>query len=460
MIQRLLFITFVCLSVFAPLSPVLAERSAPGDYNGDDLSDLVVARSIAGGWNWFIRYSNGTESQPIPFGLANDQYTDSLYAGDFNGDGRFEPGVVRSGADGLLTWYSRRGDGTARSQQWGLVGDEQVTGYFDSDDVTDIAVVRNVGGLLYWFLARSSGTDKNLQQWGLQGDAVFSGDLNGDRKDDLIVARAISGGVTWFARTTTGIALTPIQWGLQSDTLLPPFDVNDDGVDDLVVVREIVGGLVAFIRLNNANGSALTTQIINFGLKGDVPFVGSYTRSDTGEFGVYRTSAGTVSTHFINAVNSGLSVLPFGLAGDALVRPDGMGVGDESTDEPEDSGIDSVCDSIRGSYSGFLWKPSSDHSGGSREGNPLVIFKSGGPRDTCLPVYAENGEQITQFGVYEYNGKYGSRWYSGFGCGDALSASEIASIARDTAGSSSVYVGRGDGSCVGPLNPTSRNGSL
>jgi hypothetical protein len=78
----------------------------------------------------------------------------------------------------------------------------------------------------------------------------------------------------------------------------------------------------------------------------------------------------------------------------------------------------------------------------------------------CLNVYASNGEVVSKMGVYEYNGRYGGRWYTGRGCGDLKYGSQIASAAQSKTGSPRVYVQRQQGVCVGPFDPRNRNGGL
>ena len=91
----------------------------------------------------------------------------------------------------------------------------------------------------------------------------------------------------------------------------------------------------------------------------------------------------------------------------------------------------------------------------------MIAWKSAPPNNkTCLRVYAANGQEISKAGLYESSGKYGARWYTGWGCGDLKSAGQIAAAANAAAGSSSVYLEGAGSSCVGPFNPNVRNGNL
>ena len=66
---------------------------------------------------------------------------DIAVPGDYDGDGRIDFAVWRSG-----TWWVRQSsDNGVVSRLWGQVGDVPVPGHFDSDAMTDMAVWRPGG---------------------------------------------------------------------------------------------------------------------------------------------------------------------------------------------------------------------------------------------------------------------------------------------------------------------------
>lgn len=304
--------------LFCLASPLVARATVPGDYDSDGRSDITVVREAGGYLHWFIRYANGVENFPVLFGLKGDQ----VYAGDFDGDGRFEPGVIRQGAQGLLNWYTMAPDGSAVERQWGLQGDVTLTGNFNYDNAADLIAARKSGGLLFWHIYVSN-VGYGLDQWGLSSDTPFVGDLNGDDVDEIIAMRREGGGIMWYVKALGGAPMANVQWGLAGDRALPPYDLNGDKHDDFIVVRELGGQLHAFIRYNGYNGVQIGFGIVPFGLKGDIPFTGTFFNHGAGDFGVYRPGAQSVHfLHFVNAFgqNDGLGV-PFGLGGDILVQP-------------------------------------------------------------------------------------------------------------------------------------------
>lgn len=460
---------------FAQIFLVLSLASAQtrdavmGDYDGDGRTDIVVARQMNGGLYWFIRYATGEEVPYFQFGLApTAQTADQVVAGDYDGDGRYEPGVVREEGDGGLYWYVRDQEGNAVRNQWGLHDDTPLNGYFgESSGALSQVVVRNYGGGLYWFINRESMS--TAVQWGLSGDKVFTADVDGDGIDELLVSRESGGFVYWFIKNLETNQTLTVGWGLKGDQILQPADFNGDGSADLIVSRIVGDSRVFYIRYYGR--SQATAQSVKFGASTDLGYAGYFT-GNLAEIVLYRTVAGGVSNHYVRfALQDFVAAVPFGLSGDTVVLPNGRALEEgAATETPDDTdtgggvtpgaGLGSVCNTVIGVSSGTLWKPESDHTNDGRENKPLILFNRNIPSKSCLDVYASDGTKVTQFGVYEYNGKYGGRWYSGYGCGDGLTGSQIASRAQNASGNPKVYIQRKSGECVGPIDPRQRTGGL
>lgn len=77
-----------------------------GDYNGDGKSDIceidMSGETIR--WIWKINDGNGNyqEIAPVNFGVSE---TDRCVVGDFNGDGKTDLAIMRSGSAALATRY-------------------------------------------------------------------------------------------------------------------------------------------------------------------------------------------------------------------------------------------------------------------------------------------------------------------------------------------------------------------
>ncbi len=225
---------------------------AAGDFNGDGEDDLAVGApdeavgvlGSAGAAN--VLYGSGSgltgdssqifhqDVDGIPgVAEANEQFGDSLTAGDFNGDGDDDlaigaPGDVVDGLTAAGAVHVLNGSGTGltvdSNQVWtqgspGIESDLQAndrfgaslaSGDFNNDSDDDLAVgvtgedigKLNAAGAVNVILGSGAGltaTDDQIFQQGVNGilgtpdagadfgDAVAAGDLNGDGADDLAI---------------------------------------------------------------------------------------------------------------------------------------------------------------------------------------------------------------------------------------------------------------------------------
>lgn len=313
--------------------PDSCQRAVLGDFDGDRRGDTTVVRGILGLLNWFTNtYSSSANPEVKQFGLSN---YDIPYAADFDGDGKFEPAVIRGTSRSLpgqygLYWYDYQSDGSAKEIQWGLPGDRAHIGYFDADTKSDRAVVRTLSGGLYWYIRRSLGGDIVSEQWGLEGDRVYSGDVNADGIEELIVSRDINGGIYWFTRSLDSSYKESFLWGLVGDIPLYPSDYDGDGKVDFAVARSKAPGqtLQIYLKLSDREEA----EVINFGLAGDYPFVSYTLGQDVAELSVYREAPGfedfkrglgyenqTFSLHASGLIRPRY----WGLKGDHFILPNG-----------------------------------------------------------------------------------------------------------------------------------------
>lgn len=240
----------------------------PGDFDGDNRTDLAVVRRTGGAMIWYILNSTG--------GVTTQQHgidTDILTPGDYNGDRHANIGVWRGSSGtfypdtdpatnyGYFPWGQMGdkpvigdydGDGRTdftvyrpsnstfyeydslsrrvRSTTFGLSTDKPVAGDYDGDGRTDIAVWRDTDGVFYWL--NSVNNTFSAAQWGQSGDQPIVGDFDGDGKTDLCIFRA---GVWWIRLSSNG-SLRAITWGIPTDVLVPG-DYDGDGKMDLAVYR-------------------------------------------------------------------------------------------------------------------------------------------------------------------------------------------------------------------------------
>lgn len=218
---------------------ILRRRSTVLDFDGDSKTDYVVARndSAAGVTNWFVGGSAGNNSG-VQFGASSDFVAGRLMGGDFDGDGRDDITIWRTGAFAFF-YILESGTNTFRAEQFGTTGDDPRMIYdYDGDGRTDPAVWRSGASANLFYRASSApNTSGNFTavQWGASGDFASPGDYDGDGKGDICVQRGTN---VLCNNTTEGIRA--FVYGLGSD-FFAPGDFDGDGKTDLSVVRNVSG---------------------------------------------------------------------------------------------------------------------------------------------------------------------------------------------------------------------------
>lgn len=210
-----------------------------GDWNGDGADDLGVARPNGSGGLTFFLDSNGNRmfdagDAVFNFGLAGD----IIVVGDWNGDGVDDLGVARpNGSGGLVFSLDANGnfgfDAGDSVFNYGLVGDIIVIGDWDGDGIDQLAVARPnaTGGLTFSLDLNNSRfwepSEDIAFNYGLVGDNIVVGDWDGDGLDALGVARANgTGGLRLFPDLNENYlfdatdALFAFDFGLADDLLI------------------------------------------------------------------------------------------------------------------------------------------------------------------------------------------------------------------------------------------------
>ena len=138
----------------------------PGDFDGDLKADFTIQRNVGGAGYFWRRGSLAGGVSVYPWGLASD-FVDPL---DFSGDGRVDTMVNRS-SGGVVNWYGLNGaTGTPLAglvwRRWGVSGDSRVPGDYDGDGKADIAIWRSGR---FWVL-NSATSSVGVFNWGVSGD--------------------------------------------------------------------------------------------------------------------------------------------------------------------------------------------------------------------------------------------------------------------------------------------------
>lgn len=251
-------VTAASLTIFSepPFGNVL-------DFDGDGRSDASVVRNTGGGptgqVTWFNLPTGGGAHTITPWGIATDFFT----PGNFDGDGKTDIAVWRSGAPGAASFYILQSStSTLRVEQFGQSGDDpSVIGDYDGDGKDDIAVYRTdpiLAGPSKWYWRTTLGGPVFGRQWGQPGDAPAPGDYDGDGKNDFAVRRNQGGGQTGFHIFNTSLGnYTLTLFGAPSD-LIVPGDYDGDGKTDIATVRNS-GGQMLWLVLPSGGGPYIIT---------------------------------------------------------------------------------------------------------------------------------------------------------------------------------------------------------
>ena len=219
------------------------------DFDGDGISDHAAIRvnQTSGQLTTYILQSETNSMRVEQFG--NAAFGDQIGTGDFDGDGKFDVGVFRSG----LWIYIESSSGAVRYFNWGTNGDFPTQGDFDADGKNDFAVVRNESGQYVWYIRRSSDGQMRIIPFGLVGDSVLNrSDFDGDGKSDMTVRRTISGNHYYYTLRSSDGQIAATQWGIAND-ILRFGDYDGDGKTDLTAVRNQNGNFVWYVLQSSNN---------------------------------------------------------------------------------------------------------------------------------------------------------------------------------------------------------------
>lgn len=230
---------------------------AAGDFTGDGKTDAVTIG--ADGYLWLQpgTATSGTLAPPVQMWPDNtwNGITD-ITAGDFNGDGKTD--LVAIWTSGLLRLYTGNGNGTLNSSMplWGDTTEpdlykhakEIFAGDFNGDGKADLGVLWASGSL---WLAPGNGSGRidnglaAIQMWPdntfLDARQVFAGDFTHDGKTDMGVIW--SSGSFWvqpgdgLGHITNGLQMWPDNsWSWMRDVV--GGDFAGDGKADVVTIYD------------------------------------------------------------------------------------------------------------------------------------------------------------------------------------------------------------------------------
>lgn len=317
----------------------------PVDFDGDGRTDISVLRfpNVSPPGVSQITYYNLNSTggfQTMQFGNAN---VDFPAPGDYDGDGRDDIAVYRSGTTvGAQSFYYliRSSDNTFQYLQFGIHDDELVARDYDGDGKTDFAVFRRgafAGQQSIWYICPSAtvpmsscGLNHRAVLWGTTGNSGVSGDIpvpgdyDGDGKFDVAVYRfgGLSPNNSFLIQRSSDGAGQYLNFGNFNTDYIVPGDYDGDGKYDLTVVRRGISSTSPLIWYiwQSSNGQV---RSMLFGIRSDSIAQGDYDGDARTDIAVYRPGATATSSSFFyihRSFSNSLQSVPWGLGGDFAVN--------------------------------------------------------------------------------------------------------------------------------------------
>ncbi len=245
---------------------LISDVIAPGDYDGDGLTDLTVFRPDTG--VWYSRRSSNGQLFAVQWGKAFDL----VVPADYDGDGQTDFAVFRPD-DGVWYILTTTSGYRPRYFRWGKFGDTPVPADYDGDGKDDIAVYRKTED--NWYIVDSSTGIPRVVNFGYGGCCIgrtpVPADYTGDRKADL--AHYSPDGFWFIKRSEDGVVVSR-EFGIIGDPPIHavPGDYDGDHKTDLGIFHR--GKWYTY-------RSSTSTQVnYDFGVPFDKPLQSIYFRSD------------------------------------------------------------------------------------------------------------------------------------------------------------------------------------
>lgn len=297
-------------------------RSTVLDIDGDSKTDFINTRTNAANsvTEWWIGLSGGGVSV-FPFGLNTDNVRPRMVACDFDGDGKDDPAIWRTGASPAASFFIlQSGTGTVRTEQFGTTGDNPSVVYdYDGDGRCDPAVYRPTVGT-WFYLASANNPNRNITFTVFGGTSSFPnpGDYDGDGRGDFQVQI----GANWWIFNSADSSVKTVPFGTGS-FFGNPGDFDGDGRTDVAgSITEAPNRAWYYVSSLNPTQSVFNTRVA-WGDTAAQRAQGDYDGDGKTEPGIWTTSVAVNPTPSYWARPSGggpLIYYPWGVTNDNSVN--------------------------------------------------------------------------------------------------------------------------------------------
>jgi predicted outer membrane repeat protein len=309
------------------------ERVPPGarsDFESDGVSDMAYFHPATGMWG--ILQSSEDFSYSSPRYYSWGASTDILAAGDYDGDGLWDPAVRTPPAGGQSAAYRILrsttgydfGSSLTIPAGWPGLGDTPVPGDFNGDGFMEPGIWRGNTGV--WIIPLSpTFTSYAFYSWGASGDKPIAADVDGDGQSDIGYWRP-STGVWGFLVSSMGYSYaspTFFSWGASTDTPVMA-DYDGDGLADPAVVIPPAGGQSKAYRilLSTLAYDPAQSMTVPAGWPGlnDTPVPADRDGDGKADAGIWRANTGIWIIPKSSTNNTSYMFAAWGASGDLVVK--------------------------------------------------------------------------------------------------------------------------------------------
>ena len=381
-----------------------------GDLNGDGKTDLIVANGGSSTVGVLLGNGNGG------FGAATTFSTGGLssYAvavGDFNDDGKLDLVVANYGSDTVGILLGDGSGGFSAPQTFSTGGTKPASvavADFNGDGKADLAVVHRNSNTVGVFLGNGIGgfnAAATLLTGSSQLFSVVTGDFNNDGKTDL----AIGGG---YSEQKVGVflgngsggfgAMSTFYCGGSSQSLAVG-DFNTDGLSDLAVANSDGVCSAAILLSNGSGGFSTATMYSGGGAPLNSVAVGDFNGDGKSDLAATLTIGNNVGVLLGKGDGSFVATTTTSLGG--YNSPQSMIAGDLNSDGKSDLAV--ACGSyvmvFLANSSGGLGVGTKYSSGGDAEFVAIGYFNGDGKMDLAVA----NGNTTGTVGILLGDGNGG-----------------------------------------------------
>ncbi len=215
---------------------------AAGDFNKDGKLDVVTADSTAGTVSVLLGNGDGTFQSPVSYNAGSNP--SAVAVGDFNNDGYPDIAVADAGSgvvSVLLNRGSSGGFGAAVSYAAGNGPSSVAVGDFNKDGYADLAVANMRDGTVSVLLNNRNGTFGAATVYAahLNPSAVVAGNIIVSGNLSLVVANEGSNDVSLLVGNGDGTFATAVNYAVGSEPVsIAVEDFNGDGFPDVVTANK------------------------------------------------------------------------------------------------------------------------------------------------------------------------------------------------------------------------------